>query len=99
MQSRAENRSCIEVNHQHILLELFSPCDECPLFVEDHASTVKNQFILSTDHIQINHNHAVIGCPGRQHLLPKNPLVGIIGRTINVDDHLGPGICLQRHRK
>src|SRR5258707_13737922 len=88
MQPRAENGGRIEVNNQHILFKFSGTCDERPLFVKDHAAAVEHQFILSTNHVEIDDNQAVIGITGRQNFLEEYPLNGIIGRHINVYVHI-----------
>ena len=79
METRAENGGGIQIDDQHILLKLFRTSNQRSLFVKDHAATIKDQFILSTNHIQIGDDDAVVGGTRCQHLLTKGFLARVIG--------------------
>src|SRR5947209_7757202 len=68
METRAENGGGIQIDDQHILLKLFRTSNQRSLFVKDHAATIKDQLILSTNHIQIGDDDAVVGGTRSQHL-------------------------------
>src|SRR5579859_7832591 len=97
MQAGAENGSRIQVNNQHIFFKLFGTRDQLSLLIKDHAATIKNQFILTSHHIQIGHDHITIRCTSRQHHFTKSFFAGIVGRAIDIYDHLGSRVCLQSH--
>src|SRR5438874_308220 len=79
MQTGTKHGGAVEVDNQHILFKLFCACNELPLLIKDHASTIEDQLILSTNHIEENNNHTVIGCAGCQHFLAEYALAGIVG--------------------
>src|SRR2546428_1884877 len=98
MQARTENGGSIQVNNEHILRKLSRACNQCSLLIKDHAVSIKNQFILSSNHIQIGYDHTIIGCSSCQHLLSKSPFTSIIRRAIDIHNYFGSRGRLQCHR-
>jgi hypothetical protein len=98
VQAGTENRGGIEINQQHFFCKFLRACNQRSLLIKDHAVTIKNQFILPPNHIQVDDNHTVIGCSSCQHLFSKKPFACIVGRAIDIYDDLGSRICLQCHR-
>src|SRR6266704_2686583 len=97
MQARTEDGDSIQVNNEHILSKLPCASNQCSLLIKDHAISIKNQFILSSNHIQIDYNHTVIGCSSCQHFFSKNPFACIVRRAIDIHYYFGSRVCLQCH--
>ena len=81
-------RDCIhvQVGHDEVLLEGFSPHDHLAGLVHDQAVPVEDQLILASDHVRIGDDHAVIPGPGGQHLLTKPALAHVEGGGVDVHD-------------
>ncbi len=97
MQARAKDRGGIQIRDQHILLEAPGARDQFTLSIENHATTIENNFILSANQIEVDDDHAIIDCPRSHHIFAELILRGMKRRAIDVDNHLRARVRLHSH--
>ena len=68
----------VDVAHEQIVLELRRTRAHRPGVIEHDARAVKDQFILTTDQVDIGDDRAVVLGAGAQHLFALAPLARVI---------------------
>src|SRR3990172_8424978 len=86
------HKDCIEiqVNNDQFLFKLFSPADNFAFLIKDKAVSIKYEFILTANNIQIDNNYRIVCCPCGEHIFPESCLADMIRRCIDIYDNLCP---------
>ena len=72
--------------------------DQAAFRVEDHRIAVEDELVLAADGVDPGHEGVGIGGPGGDHLGSQQPLGGVVGRAVDVDQDLGACLGLERDR-
>ena len=80
-----------EVGQNEVVVELSTCRNSVAAGVEDHARAVKDELILSSNHVDVAEEDAVGGGTLLEHGLTDGALAAVVGGAVDVDDGLGAG--------
>ncbi len=90
--------SSFTIRNDQVLFELFSPGNDRSVLVDNKTVAVEDEFVLSTDGIDVSNNHRIVGCPRRKHVLPEFSFADAVGRCVDINDDLSACQCLRPQR-
>ena len=71
--------------------ELRHRSHQAALCIKDHGGTVENQFVLAAHQVHIDKGAGRVRGPRGQHALAFPKATSVVGRSVYIDNQLGPG--------